>query len=141
MSVTSLTTPLQLSVFISEGKAYFTISNQFAVEKTSHALYFPHSIFCFFRKYVTIGSKNGRKLPVHADFKVKVMSNEVGLRLLCCGMCFPYIYLFVATRHDIKTDPIFQKASLNNEARNARLKIKTRHWCFYITVFLKADCL
>ncbi len=31
-----------------------------------------------------------------------VTSNEVGLRLLCCGMCFPYIYLFVATRQNSK---------------------------------------
>ncbi len=34
MSMTSLTTtPLQLSVFISEWNAYFTTSNQFSVEK------------------------------------------------------------------------------------------------------------
>ncbi len=33
MSVTSLTTPLQLSVLISEWNAYFTTSNQFTVEK------------------------------------------------------------------------------------------------------------
>ncbi len=43
---------------------------------------------------------------------VKVMSNEVGLRLLCCGMCFTYIHLFVATHHNIKT---FKKNQ--NEAR------------------------
>ncbi len=36
---------------------------------------------------------------------VKVMSNEAGLRLLCCGMCFTHIDLFVATRHNIKTFP------------------------------------
>ncbi len=42
--------------------------------------------------------------PATNTVKVKVMSNEVGLRLLCCGMCFTYIYLFVATRHNIKTD-------------------------------------
>ncbi len=33
MSMTSLTTPLQLSVLISEWNAYFTTSNQFSVEK------------------------------------------------------------------------------------------------------------
>ncbi len=33
MSMTSLTTPLQLSLFISEWNAYFTTSNQFTVEK------------------------------------------------------------------------------------------------------------
>ncbi len=38
-------------------------------------------------------------VPATNTVKVKVMSNEVGLRLLCCGMCFPYIYLFVATRN------------------------------------------
>ncbi len=53
MSVTSWTTPLHLSVFISEWTFYFTTSNQFAVEKSSHALHFSHSIFCFSRKYVT----------------------------------------------------------------------------------------
>ncbi len=53
------------------------------------------------------------KKASYDPFKVKVTSNEVGLRLLCCGMCFPYIYLFVATHHNIKTDPIFQKASWN----------------------------
>ncbi len=42
MRMTSLTMPLQLSVYVSEWNAYFTTSNQFAVEKTSHALYFPH---------------------------------------------------------------------------------------------------
>ncbi len=42
--------------------------------------------------------------PATNTVKVKVMRNEVGLRLLCYRMCFPYIYLFVATRHDIKTD-------------------------------------
>ncbi len=36
---------------------------------------------------------------------VKVMSNEAGLRLLCCGMCFTYIHLFEATHHNIKTFP------------------------------------
>ncbi len=36
---------------------------------------------------------------------VKVTSNEVGLKLLCCGMCFMYIHLFEATRHDINTFP------------------------------------
>jgi len=36
---------------------------------------------------------------------VKVMSNEVGLRLLRCGMCFTYIHLFVATPHNINTFP------------------------------------
>ncbi len=38
MSMTSLTTPLQLSVFMFEWSGYFTTSNQFALEKTSHAL-------------------------------------------------------------------------------------------------------
>ncbi len=38
MSMTSLTTPLQLSVFMFEWIGYFTTSNQFALEKTSHAL-------------------------------------------------------------------------------------------------------
>ncbi len=36
---------------------------------------------------------------------VKVMSNEAGLRLLCCGMCFTYIRLFVANQHNINTFP------------------------------------
>ncbi len=36
---------------------------------------------------------------------VKVMSNDVGLRLLCYGMCFTYIHLFEATHHDINTFP------------------------------------
>ncbi len=35
---------------------------------------------------------------------VEVMSNEVGLRLLCSGMCFTYIHLFL-THHNIKTFP------------------------------------
>ncbi len=45
-------------------------------------------------------------LVAPATNTVKVISNEVGLRLLCCGMCFTYIHLFEATRHNIKT---FQK--------------------------------
>ncbi len=36
---------------------------------------------------------------------VKVMSNEVGLRLLCCGMCFTYMHLFVEIHHNISTFP------------------------------------
>ncbi len=40
-----------------------------------------------------------------AGYTVKVISNEVGLRLLCCGMCFTYIHLFEATHHNIKTFP------------------------------------
>ncbi len=36
---------------------------------------------------------------------VKVMSYEVKLRLLCCGMCFTYMHLFVATRLNINTFP------------------------------------
>ncbi len=36
---------------------------------------------------------------------VKVMSNEAGLRLLYYGMCFTYIHLFEATRHNINTFP------------------------------------
>ncbi len=36
---------------------------------------------------------------------VKVMSNETGLRLLCCGMCFTFIHLFEVTHHNIKTFP------------------------------------
>jgi len=32
-------------------------------------------------------------------------SAEAGLRLLCYGMCFTYMHLFMATRHDIKTFP------------------------------------
>ncbi len=44
-------------------------------------------------------------LVAPATNTVKVMSNEVGLRLLCCGMCFTYIHLFVATHHNIKTFP------------------------------------
>ncbi len=36
---------------------------------------------------------------------VKVMSYEVGLRLLCCGMCFTYIHLFVTNHHNVKTFP------------------------------------
>ncbi len=49
-------------------------------------------------------------LAAPATNTVKVMSNEVGLRLLCCGMCFTYIHLFVATR-TIST--LSQKALLN----------------------------
>ncbi len=45
-------------------------------------------------------------LVAPATNTVKVISNEVGLRLLCCGMCFTYIHLFEATHHNIKT---FQK--------------------------------
>ncbi len=41
MSVTSWTTPLQLSVFISEWNAYFTTSNQFSVEKQATPSIFP----------------------------------------------------------------------------------------------------
>ncbi len=46
------------------------------------------------------------RLVAPATNTVKVISNEVGLRLLCCGMCFTYIHLFEATCHNIKT---FQK--------------------------------
>ncbi len=69
MIMTSLTTPLQPSVFISELNAYFTSSNQYAVEKTSHAA------ILLIQYYVSLGSmsqyvsKNSRKLPVHVDFK------------------------------------------------------------------------
>ncbi len=84
--VTSLTTPLQLSVFISEWNAYFTTSNQFAVEKTSNALYFPHLILFFSQKYVTIQKtkrvKNGRKHPVHTDFKRVV--NQLSSKAWSC---------------------------------------------------------
>ncbi len=52
--------------------------------------------------------------PTTNAVKVIVMSNEVGLRWLCCGMCFPYIYLFVATRHDIKTDQYSKRLRLIN---------------------------
>ncbi len=45
--------------------------------------------------------------PATHAVKVKVTCNEVGLRLLC----FPYIHLFVVTRHDIKTD------QFSNDAR------------------------
>ncbi len=34
-------------------------------------------------------------LVAPATNTVKVMSNEVVLRLLCCGMCFTYIHLFI----------------------------------------------
>ncbi len=77
-------------------------------------------------------------VPATNTVKVKVMRNEVGLRLLCYRMCFPYIYLFVATRHDIKTDRFSKR--LHWCACTARLKIKTRCGCFYITVFMKENC-
>ncbi len=44
-------------------------------------------------------------LVAPATNTVKGMSNEVGLRLLCCGMCFTYIHLFVVTHHNIKSLP------------------------------------
>ncbi len=44
-------------------------------------------------------------LVAPATNTVKVISNEVGLRLLCCGMCFTFIHLFEATHHNIKTFP------------------------------------
>ncbi len=60
---------------------------------------------------------------------MKVMSNEVELKFLCCGMCFTCIHLFVATHHDIKT---FTKGFVEKaRVHNARLKIKTRRGCFY----------
>ncbi len=34
-------------------------------------------------------------LVAPATNTVKVMSNEVGLRLLCCGMCFTYMHTFI----------------------------------------------
>ncbi len=69
MSMTSLTTPLQLSVFYFEWNAYFTTSNKFAVEKKAMP-----SIFLI-QYSVSLGStsqyksKNGHKLLVHAGFK------------------------------------------------------------------------
>ncbi len=44
-------------------------------------------------------------LVAPATNTVKVINNEVGLRLLYYGMCFTYIHLFEATRHDINTFP------------------------------------
>ncbi len=46
--------------------------------------------------------------PKYRD-SLKVMSNEVDERLLCCGICFPYIYLFLVTNQDIKTDHISKR--------------------------------
>ncbi len=46
MSVTSWTTPLQLPVFWMKRLLYYI--------QSIHALYFPHSIFCSSRKYITI---------------------------------------------------------------------------------------
>ncbi len=39
--------------------------------------------------------------PTTNAVQVKVISNEAGLRLLCCEMCFPFIYLFkyIKTNH------------------------------------------
>ncbi len=42
-------------------------------------------------------------LVAPATNTVKVISNEVGLRLLC--WCFMFIHLFEATYHNIKTFP------------------------------------
>ncbi len=36
-------------------------------------------------------------LVAPATNTVKVISNEVGLRLLCCGMCFTYIHTYIHT--------------------------------------------
>ncbi len=44
-------------------------------------------------------------LVAPATNTVKVMSNEVKLRLLYYGMCFTFIHLFVVTRHNINTFP------------------------------------
>ncbi len=53
-----MTPPPQMSVFISEWNAYFTTSDQFAVEKQAMP-----SIFLI-QYSVSLGCKNGRKFPV-----------------------------------------------------------------------------
>ncbi len=65
MSLTSITMPLQLSVIISEFKRllYYIQSNQFAVEKTSHAFYFLILCSVSIGSMSQYGSKTGRKRP------------------------------------------------------------------------------
>ncbi len=80
--------------------------------------WFKTHIGCFFAEYLeeyrrfdrahASGPKVTSGLCLYigpATNTVKVMSNEAGLRLLYYGMCFTYIHLFVATRHDINTFP------------------------------------
>ncbi len=62
MSVTSLTTPLQLSVL-------YYIQSIRCRKKTSHAFYFLIQYSVSLGSTSQYGSKNGRKLPVHVDFK------------------------------------------------------------------------
>ncbi len=54
-------------------------------------------------------------LVAPATNTVKVISNEVGLRLLCCGMCFTYIHTsYIYLRRPTTISKLFQKALLNN---------------------------
>ncbi len=67
MRVTSWTTPPKCQCLLQ----YFTTSNQFAVEKQAMP-----SIFLI-QYSVSLGCKNGRKLPVHADFKVTLYNLNI----------------------------------------------------------------
>ncbi len=50
-----------------------------------------HATVCFWRNIVV--SCNSAHYQLQFWHTVKVISNEVGLRLLCCGMCVTYIHL------------------------------------------------
>ncbi len=135
ISVTSWTTPLQLSVFVSELNAYFTTSNQFAVEKTSHALYFPHSIFCFSWKYVTIW-----KLKMVANFRFNTNFNKLTsqtnwplavarpwtIRIKSCLICFIF---WPRTGH------IISNKTLEYTAYRCVLAINLINWQYQQLVF------
>ncbi len=89
MSVTSLTTPLQLSVFISDWNTYFTTSNQFTVEKTSMPSIFLIQYSVSLGSTSQYGSKNGSKLPVHTDFKtMQFFQNQSRIHLFSTVLGF-----------------------------------------------------
>lgn len=119
MSMTSLTTPVQLSVFVFEWNPYFPTSNQFTVDKTSQALY-------------SLGSTSlyGSKKATNFRF-TRILSTAY---FICI---FNFYFMFIHLRnHLIKTIPCIHLSMKLNFAVKSKLILNCQLWDLTGTAYI-----